>query len=134
MQKNGEDIEENQGLIDKKDDQQKQKDVTDPNETCCGCFGLKTGAKILGVFSIIGLIMLLLVPFGLFFLGIQVGLAVAMLACLIPNFVGTFLYTKWLWCKDSEETRAKLPLAQMLIAISQVLVIILRGVSMAIQM
>ena len=90
--------EESAALIDKqRDDQEEQDDYADA--TCCLCFSLKTGATILAVFSILGLIQLI-PSAAMIGLAVTRTLGVLLLCAQVPQIVATFFMVKWLFNRD----------------------------------
>mmetsp|Transcript_16414 Transcript_16414/g.25356 ORF Transcript_16414/g.25356 Transcript_16414/m.25356 type:complete len:127 (-) Transcript_16414:268-648(-) len=82
-------------------------------ETCCGCFPIKVGVTILGVFALISLIIYVFDIIALFSLGISVGLRIGYVCIYIPDLIAAVLFIKFL-ANDNLETRKALQTAVLL--------------------
>ena len=81
----------------------------DSEDSCCKCLPLGCGVSLLGIFSIINTI--LLVISGIDILGDDAVWGVVALAMTVGPVYCTWRFSQWFRDKDNEHTRGKLPCA-----------------------
>ena len=81
----------------------------DSEDSCCKCIPLGCGVTLLGVFTIINCVLLIIS--GIKIIGDDVVWGICSLACCIGPVYCTWRFSQWFKNKDDVHTRARLPCA-----------------------